>query len=76
MKANAFLLCTLIYGLIVCSLVVGVNYVVDPYGITGAPRTPGFNEQKVDINEHTKVVKKYQRVARVPQCTGGREFSC
>ena len=60
MKANAFLLRTLIYGLIVCSLVVGVNYVVDPYGITGAPRTPGFNEHKVDINEHTRVLKKYQ----------------
>jgi hypothetical protein len=60
MKANAFLLRTLIYGLIVCSLVVGVNYVVDPYGITGAPRTSGFNEHKVDINEHTRVLKKYQ----------------
>ncbi len=60
MKANAFLLRTLIYGLIVCSLVVGVNYVVDPYGITGAARIPGFNEHKVDINEHTKVLKKYQ----------------
>lgn len=60
MNAKNYLLRTLIYALVGGCLVVGLNYSVDPYGITGMPRVPGFNEYKVEINEHTRVLKKYQ----------------
>ena len=40
-------------------VVVSVNYMVDPFGITGAPRVPGFNEYKVDISSRVRLMKKY-----------------
>lgn len=60
MPARTYLLRTLVYALTAACLVVGLNYAVDPYGITGAQRIPGFNEYKVEINEHTLVMKRYQ----------------
>jgi hypothetical protein len=60
MPARTYLLRTFLYALLAGCLVAGVNYAVDPYGITGFPRIPGFNEYKVEINEHTWVMKKYQ----------------
>lgn len=60
MPARTYLLRTFLYALLAGCLVAGVNYAVDPYAITGAPRIPGFNEYKAEINEHTWVMKKYQ----------------
>jgi len=60
MQARTYLLRTFLYALLAGCLVAGVNYAVDPYGITGVSRIPGFNEYKVEINEHTWVLKKYQ----------------
>jgi len=60
MTANTYLLRTLIFMLVIACAVAGVNYVVDPYGITGFTRIPGFNQYKVEINEHTRIMKKYQ----------------
>ncbi|MCB1705705.1 MAG: hypothetical protein KDI17_12630 [Halioglobus sp.] len=60
MTANTYLLRVVIFGLLASCLVVGINYVVDPYGITGMQRVAGFNEHKVEINEHTQLLKKYQ----------------
>ncbi|MBK6737199.1 MAG: hypothetical protein IPG64_04465 [Haliea sp.] len=60
MPARTYLLRTFLYALLAGCLVAGVNYAVDPYGITGATRIPGFNQYKVEINEHTWVMKKYQ----------------
>ncbi|MCB1689000.1 MAG: hypothetical protein KDI33_10955 [Halioglobus sp.] len=60
MKAKSYLLRTLAISLGVSLLVMAVNYLVDPYGITGAARVPGLNQYKSEINEHTRVLKKYQ----------------
>ncbi|CAA0123399.1 Uncharacterised protein [Halioglobus japonicus] len=60
MKARAFVLRALICALAGSFVVAGVNYFVDPYGITGVARIPGLNEYKSEINEHTRVLKKYQ----------------
>jgi hypothetical protein len=62
MSAHTYLLRTLIFALLIAGAVVTINYLVDPYGITGVDRMPGFNEYKVEINEHTRVMKKYQPV--------------
>lgn len=64
MTAKSYLLRILIFGLLACCAVVGINYVADPYGITGMQRVPGFNEHKIEINEHTRVLKKYQPLFR------------
>ncbi len=40
-------------------VVVSINYFVDPFGITGAPRVPGLNEYKVDISSRVRLMKKY-----------------
>jgi len=50
----------LLASLALVLVVVSLNYAVDPYGITGAPRLAHFNRHKVDINEHTRLLKKYQ----------------
>jgi len=60
MSAKTYLLRVLICSLVVSVLVLGLNFVVDPYGVTGVPRIPHLNEYKVDINEHTRLMKKYQ----------------
>ena len=60
MKSNTYLFRVAIFSLIISALVVGLNFVVDPYGITGAPRIAHLNHYKVDINEHTRLMKKYQ----------------
>ncbi len=60
MKAKTYLLRALILALGISFAVVGVNYLVDPYGITGATRIAGLNEYKTEINEHTRILKRYQ----------------
>lgn len=60
MPARTYLLRTFAFALVLACLVAGINYTVDPYAITGFARVPGFNEFKVEINEHTRVMKKYQ----------------
>jgi len=60
MSAKIYLLRTSLFALILVLFVLGLNFIVDPYGITGVPRIPYFNEFKVDINEHTRLMKKYQ----------------
>jgi len=49
-----------LFGLVTAAFVLAFNYVVDPYGIVGSPRIAGLNEYKVDINEHSRLMKKYQ----------------
>jgi hypothetical protein len=60
MPANTYLLRTLFFAVVIACLVASINFVVDPYAITGFPRIPDFNEYKAEINEHTRVMKKYQ----------------
>jgi hypothetical protein len=49
----------LLFGFIVALAVAAINIVVDPYGIVGFPRISGVNEFKVDINDHSRLMKKY-----------------
>jgi hypothetical protein len=60
MSAKIYLLRTFIFALIIVFFVLGLNFTVDPYGVTGVRRIPFFNEFKVDINEYTWLLKKYQ----------------
>jgi hypothetical protein len=60
MSAKIYLLRTFLFALMVVFLVLGLNFAADPYGIAGVRRIPYFNEYKVDINEHTRLMKKYQ----------------
>ncbi|MEZ5571752.1 MAG: hypothetical protein R3E64_06980 [Halioglobus sp.] len=60
MQARTYLFSTLLASLIFATLVVAINAAVDPYGIIGTKRIAGFNQYKVDINEHTRLTKKYQ----------------
>lgn len=50
----------ILFSFLAAAAVVAINYFVDPYGIFGSPRISGFNEHKVDINEHSRLMKKYQ----------------
>jgi hypothetical protein len=60
MSAKTYLLRTAFYSLIAGLFVLGLNFTVDPYGVTGVRRLPHLNEYKVEINEHTGLMKKYQ----------------
>ena len=59
MTAKTYIQRTFLFLLASALLVVGLNAVVDPYGVTGSPRIPGLNEYKVDINNHVRLMKKY-----------------
>ncbi len=60
MDARNYLIRLGLYAIFACAVVVGCNYFIDPYGITGAPRLAGLNEQKADINDYARQFKKYQ----------------
>ena len=60
MSARTYIATIVAFALALALLVVAVNYSVDPYGITNAPRIEGFNRYKVDINNHSRLLKKYQ----------------
>jgi hypothetical protein len=60
MNARTYLLRALLFSILTALAVVAVNIVVDPYGIVGFPRISGLNEFKVEINEHSRLMKKYQ----------------
>ncbi len=60
MSAKNYLLRAVVFFLIAGVLVLGLNFIVDPYGVTGALRIPHLNQYKADINEHTRLMKKYQ----------------
>jgi hypothetical protein len=64
MSAKTYLLRAAIFSLLICLIVLGLNFTVDPYGITGVRRMPHLNQYKVDINEHTGLMKKYQPLFR------------
>ena len=59
MTARAYLIHSIFYTLVAIGLVVGINYVADPYAITGMPRIAHFNAHKVDIDSHVRLMKKY-----------------
>ena len=59
MTAKTYLIRIILVTLLAVILVVGVNFLVDPYRITGTARMSGVNEYKVDINGHVKLMKKY-----------------
>lgn len=60
MNARQYIIRTVVATLAVIAVVVSFNWLVDPYGITGAPRVEGWNASKVDINLHARLLKKYQ----------------
>ncbi len=60
MGAGQYLLRTVFASLALIVVVVTCNWLVDPYGITDAPRIAGVNASKVDINLHVRLLKKYQ----------------
>jgi len=60
MNARTYLSRALLFSLLTAVAVVAVNLVVDPYGIVGTPRIPGLSEYKVESNEHSRLMKKYQ----------------
>lgn len=59
MIAKAYLVRTIQFLLLTFVLVVGLNFLIDPYRITTVARIPGLNEYKIDINDHVRLMKKY-----------------
>lgn len=60
MSARSYILALALCSVTLALAVVMANYVIDPYGITGAQRVPGFNQYKADINDRVRLLKKYQ----------------
>jgi len=60
MSARSYISTLVACSVLLALLVTGINYVIDPYGVTGAPRIPGINLYKPDINERVRLAKKYQ----------------
>tara|TARA_R110001583_G_scaffold184037_1_gene342946 strand:- start:4715 stop:5953 length:1239 start_codon:yes stop_codon:yes gene_type:complete len=48
-----------------------VNYRIDPYGIFGSPRTPGFNALKPASHERVRITKPYQAERAQPRTVIG-----
>jgi len=48
--------------------VAGLNYVVDPFSVFGAPRIAGFNANKVDFLEHLRITNVYAVERIKPKC--------
>lgn len=64
MNARQYTIRSALAAFAVAAVVVVFNYLVDPYGITGAPRISGFNHFKADINDYARQYKKYQPLQR------------
>lgn len=60
MNSKTYLLRAIYYSVLLSVAVLAVNFVVDPYAIFGSPRISGLNNFKVDINDHSRLMKKYQ----------------
>lgn len=60
MTAKKYLLIATLYTISAIVLVLGITFVIDPYAITGAPKFANFNQYKGDINDYTRLTKKYQ----------------
>ena len=60
MNATQYIIRATAFSILAIALAVIFNWVVDPYGIADAERVEGFNQYKTDINEHTRMLKKYQ----------------
>lgn len=60
MTAQSYLSRLLLATVLTVLAVVSINFVVDPYGLTNAPRMEGFNADKVSINNYSRLLKKYQ----------------
>lgn len=57
--------------LLVCALGAGLNYLVDPYGLFGRSRIPGFNELKPAAAERGRVIKPYMASRARPKVVIG-----
>ncbi len=57
--------------LLVCILGAGFNYLVDPYGLFGSRRIPGFNERKPTASERVRVTKPYMASRAKPKVVIG-----
>ena len=59
MTERSYFIRILQFIFITTMVVVSINYFIDPFGITGAPRLPGLNKYKVDIGGRVRLMKKY-----------------
>lgn len=59
MSARAYLKSLVAFSLLLSVGVLALNYLIDPYGITGVQRVAGLNKYKTDINNHVRLYKKY-----------------
>lgn len=57
--------------LLVFTLGAGFNYLVDPYGLFGTHRIPGFNELKPTASERVRVIKPYMAARAKPRVVIG-----
>jgi len=60
MNAKSYITRLAIYTAAVVFAVLSLNFLVDPYAITNAPRVANFNEFKTDISRYTRLSKRYQ----------------
>lgn len=59
MTARSYIVRSVLFTLVAIVVVAGINFIVDPYLITGMPRISNFNEYKVDIGKQLRMTKKY-----------------
>jgi hypothetical protein len=60
MSPRTYLSRLLFFTLFFALAVIVFNRLVDPYAIFGARRVAGFNQYKIDINDFTRLSKRYQ----------------
>ncbi|MDE1464940.1 hypothetical protein [Spartinivicinus poritis] len=64
MNAKQYLSKALWLGGCLASMVILLNWVVDPYLLFGSPRISGVNYYKADINNYVRVTKAYQPLTK------------
>lgn len=64
--SRRFLLWLALSFALVCAAVACLNYLIDPYGLFGTPRTQGFNAIKPAAAERVRVAKPYMATAARP----------
>ena len=60
MSPRTYLARFVLFGAVFAVIVIALNWLVDPYAVFGTRRFAGLNQYKIDINNFTRLSKRYQ----------------
>jgi hypothetical protein len=60
MSPRTYLARFAVFGAVFGIIVIALNWLVDPYAVFGTRRLAGLNQYKIDINNFTRLSKRYQ----------------